>query len=382
MKKFLFFATLSCVALAGCTKNEPAVDNTPLRKIGFDRPVTTVPSKTVTNAEIGTVYNATEHFSVYAAHTTAAWATSAADASSVAPSVYMVNVDCAYNNTTNAWDPETGTGGKAYYWPKNGYLTFQAYSPTAASTYVNHSWATGLTFTNFVVADAGSQYDLLYSDRVYDKQSCGTINDGAGVKDDDNDSGLYIYNGIDILFKHALSSIVFKVRQADAYTGTTIKVKQIEILNAYNKGTFAQNLGDNATNAYSSAPAWTVDTAAGNEVATYTAFTGTYTTTTTLTAPGTTTNAMLLLPQPLSHDATNKTVQVKVTYSITSTGGDEIDQVSTVSIASVKDSADNSITAWEIGKRYTYNIVISLDKIYFDPAVVDYTNVIMSEITI
>ncbi len=382
MKKFLFFATLSCVALAGCTRNEPAVDNTPLRKIGFDRPVTTVPSKAVTNAEIGTEYNTSEHFSVYAAHTTAAWATSTADASSVAPSTYMVNVDCGYDGTLKAWDPASGSAGVAYYWPKNGYLTFQAYSPTAASSYVGHSWATGLTFTDFVVAAAGSQYDLLYSDRVYNKQSSDyTVTEGS-AKDDEDDSGDYKYNGVNILFKHALSSIVFKVRQADAYTGTTIKVKQIEILNAYNKGTFAQNLGDNATNVYSSDPAWTVDTAAGNEVATYTAFTGTYTTTTTLTAPGTTTNAMLLLPQPLSHSVTSKTVQVKVTYSITSTGGAEIAQESTVSIASVKDSADNSITAWEIGKRYTYNIVISLDKIYFDPAVVDYTDVTMSEITI
>ena len=42
--------------------------------------------------------------------------------------------------------------------------------------------------------------------------------------------------------------------------------------------------------------------------------------------------------------------------------------------------ADNN--KWEMGKRYTYNIVIGLDEIYFAPSVANWTDVAVNPINV
>ena len=126
MKKTLLFAVAASVALAGCVKNDPANGGAVASdaKISFDAPAVGAVTRAVAG-EIVNPYDKAEHFTVYARHYTGNY-TNFNDGTP-----YMTAVETAYNMAGNCWDSESA-GGQAYYWPKNGTLTFQAYSPTDA----------------------------------------------------------------------------------------------------------------------------------------------------------------------------------------------------------------------------------------------------------
>lgn len=354
MKKFFFLAVLASVALTSCVKNEPAkVDSQ--KEITFTTPVLAVPTKT---QEIpGTDYlSSSPSFGVYGWYV--AGATYVADDATA----YMHNVEVKHTNSikdpADAGDEGAWISDDAYYWPKQGSITFDAYSPYSIHTSVTGDKTNGLTITGFGVTNVlDDQVDLLYSTRAYDKTSSKGTTNGR-------------YDGVDIVFNHALSVVKFTARTAADYSPTTtIKVTKIQIVDALTNATFKQNVDNSAR---TDNPEWTGHT-------TNATFTSLDTSEGSATALSTTAEdrgvSMIVLPQ----DFTAST-KLYVEYYIKAGSSTPIKQTFEIALndsgfSYTEAGSTVTVTGWKIGKRYTYNLVIGLDKIYFAPSVTDWTDV-------
>lgn len=343
MKRILLFAAVAGAALASCVKNESESGMTASdSKISFEAPVVGTSTRAQAG-EIGDKYPTEEDFKVWGWYHKGDYTTFGDAANgwknymtaSTAGDPVVVEYD-----GTSSWDSATD-----YFWPKNGKLTFAAYSPADAAGTYTHT-ANGLNITGFTVADAGAQYDLMYSDRAYNRTS--STNQYVGNP----------YTGVDIVFHHALSSIVFNAGTKENYTNAdnTFKIKSITIKNVANAGNFKEGLTDGTT---TRTPAWTVTGTADKE---YVAFSGDFTVPEdkSLTEP-TGAADLILLPQSFESND-NAIVEIKYTYG--TEASDEIENTETFQL-----NHATNVQAWEPNKRYTYNIIFGLDKIYFAPVV-------------
>lgn len=382
-------SALASVSLASCV-NDEAMENTTnandnQQRISFNTPIVDGTTRAVAGEQPKDViisdgkqtfgqYSTKENFKVYAFWSKEQF--SSWTANGEVAKLYMNDVEVAHEN--NDWAPEHVSGGNVYYWPKTGYLTFAAYSPADASSFTHTYGTSGLTITDFTVKDnVSEQYDLMFSERSYNRtQSVNTLDPVVDVHTGKT------YNGVDILFKHALSSIKFKVKACGTYTGTSINITGISILNAYYKGTFNENYDE--TNKNNEDAAWTVSTTDDKD---YTVWTGTQAVTTTA-QDLTNISDVILLPQNLKHSDTDRTlsVAVKVNYTITNSENVTLQQEAILYLDDQNSDKTNDdyyddqetnqdITAWEMGKRYIYTICIGLDAIYFSPEVYYWDNV-------
>ena len=370
MKRFFFIAAIAGAALVSCTKNEVAPSVNEQQEISFAAPVIS-PSTKVT--EVADNYSTDLTFSVWA-HYYDQTTDGAVYTNFAGGEVYMDNVEVTYDSDIKGWK----NASTNYYWPKNGSLTFIAYSPAGVNAGVD---ANGIKFDNYAVGAPANQVDLLFSERAYDKTSVDRATAAAAP-----------YAGVQINFKHALSSILFRVKAHEEYPGTTLTVKKIEVLNAYSTGDFTQGLADQ-NGATTDAAAWN-----GHEAETpYIAYedeTGivlshedvVYVHNSDVDAAANTTD-LILLPQDLYHenneadDTDDTEITIKVTYTLQNTDMTApIEQVAEVSLVTgnaggyFTDGTD-SISAWEMGKKYTYTIEVGLNEIYFDPRVEAWTPV-------
>ena len=350
MKKLFLVAALASVALVSCVKNDPAPSVTQQDAITFAAPVVGLNTKAA--AEVWNNYPTGNDFAVWAHYFEGGTYNGFANGM-----LYMDDVTVTYVEGT--WAP-----GTEYYWPKNGSLTFSAYAPSTVAAGIG---ATGITFSNYSVdTDATKQVDLLFSERAYNKVAVDddeTGNADTGSTPDVTDD---VYKGVHISFKHALSSILFTARLEEAYTGTTITLKKIELTGVNSTGSFDQGLTD-ANNAVTVADAdlWKNEgtpktyTVTGDKVLTVDKY---YTCNATTTAPaaanGGRATDFILLPQAISNDA-----KIVVTYTMKSPTGVELTQVLDAPLKTT------NVPEWEWGYRYIYNIIVGLDKIYFEPYV-------------
>ena len=364
MKRFFFIAAIAGAALVSCTKNEVAqVENQDA--ITFARPVTATATKAV---EIVDDYPTEYNFSVFGHYFTGIYTTIEEG------QLYMDNVETAYSEECVGWDPKAVENGVNYYWPKQGTITFAAYSPSSAEEDMDEVSYTGrgIQFKNFVVADkAEDQYDLLFSERAYNQ----TKADMTTEKDP--------YKGVQIKFNHALSSIYFTVNTDIDYTPDNyeINVTKIELRGVKNTGIFDQGLVDannRITRVNTEWPGWTV--LDDSPVKTYVAFEGDQ----ELTEKATPTENieerenlnnntnLILLPQRLTN------VKLYVEYTIYNNNTNAVvEQTAELPITQY-----GTVAQWFRGNRYIYNITIGLDKIYFDPTVKPWENVQAGTVTI
>lgn len=341
MKKFFLFAAMAGVALTGCVKTESEVAvKSDSNRIVFDNPVVS----SVTRALIdGTEYPTDVPFSVYAQYK---------NANTGENLLYMENVTTQYVTSTPGTNQKSWVPVGNYYWPKQGTLSFAAYSPTAASTVFNTvSWAddSGFTFDNFNAAtNQANSYDLMYSDYVADQEQ--------------GDEADYTkYYGIQLTFRHALSALVFRAKAADNYTGAEIKVKTIEVLEAYNQGDLTTNNASNSAgwSDFQDPTTMEVQNLASAAL------------TTDYVQQG---DVLLMVPQGFDH---NGGVKVKITYTIDTESAATMTQTHTVALSTLNEAGAGASTHddWEMGKRYIYDITIGLDRIYFAPTVTDWDDV-------
>ena len=365
MKKLFFIAAIAGAALVSCTKTELAPSVTNQQEITFATPVVGTPTK----LNLISKYPEGQPFGVFALYYSANFNGFANGVT------YMNNVEVARVAPAGG-DPDGGWTAAGYYWPENetSTLSFAAYSPYM-STGVSHG-ASGITFTDYTVA-ASADVDLLFSDRTYNQKKANQTGDLI-----ENDE----YYGVDIVFNHALSAILFQAKAADKLVGHIdgtpnyeFVITKIEVLNADNKGTFSQKLVDATDGSTPATPAAsTTDWSTSGDVE-YTAYSGAGITVNSTTPVSAYANPagkadLILLPQSLTD------VKVKVTYKLRHTNmasGAYIEgNVAEANLSYDHPSDDTKdVTSWLRGKRYIYTLTLDLDQIYFSPEMTGWTDV-------
>ena len=336
MKKTLVFAALASVALVGCTKNVEVANND-LNEITFETPVLAPATKA--DEITGTTFPTYVDFAVFAWYN----ASELTGTNVAAGSLYMNDVTVNYDSTKD--DTTTGKGAwkpaSVYFWPKNGFLAFDAYSPSSVTATCDAT--TGIAFSDFVASTSyDDQIDLLYSNRVINKQSSVEHN---------NDT----YDGVNIPFNHALSVVRVFVKASTATDAKLIKVKSVKFKNIKNQGDFSQ-------------AAWTPEGADVNLVI------GEAADTTSSTAISTAEeqygNNHIVLPQVFTGDS----AVLEIKYYILSQGDVKpLEQVATLNLASQSAvGTTNHTGSWLMGKRYNYHITFGLNEIYFAPSITDW----------
>ena len=221
MKKLFFIAAIAGAALVSCTKNELAPSATKQYELTFASPVTQV----VTKADLApATYPEGTPFAVYADHHFKNYVSETSFTSYMRGNnnkgVVVTNNGKTEDGTRNDsfqldnktfdnyWRPAT-----KYYWPMEGYLTFAAYSPNTASTFVtNYSIANGVTMA-YTTPAVAEQFDLMLSDRAVDQVRTSMVENVT-------DQGVATeYDGVHIAFKHVLSAVSFAVKTAEDYLG-------------------------------------------------------------------------------------------------------------------------------------------------------------------
>ena len=360
MNKHIFYIAAACVALASCVKNEVRV-NAPDQEITFQ----TVSTKA------GDPFNPNNHFFSYAYFLEKGKKWDTANDLSTDAKAYIDNAQIYYDNQRgNYW-----AAADTYYWPKQGSLTFFAWtddtanpSIAGADAKVSCAPTTGIKITNYSVKEnKNKNKDILVADIAKDK----TANESVTGRD--------WSNGVPTVFRHALAKVEFKVNKKQAYPKVTFKVKSITLNNVSTKGTFTQgspteswgwsdldtpNNNNNDLTVFSSATGVEVKKTAGPGLAEFDALdSGDYS---------------IVLPQTFN----NNTPTLTIVYDIiTSYVADDDDKKVTETVTETKYLKDiykgespTSTAQWECKKKYVLGITLGLNEIYWDPSVEEWAN--------
>ena len=263
----------------------------------------------------------------------------------------------SYGN--NVWKDQT----TSYYWPKEGNLTFFAYSLNSSSltdksgtdthfTCLNHDSQYGIFGT--LNLDTHPNTDFLVADIAKDK----TANENV-----------YNFNGVPTLFKHKLSRVKFAVRKKSDYPGATITLNSITFKNLVNGMTYTQYQNDEAKGII---PDYMYPgTARSDQEYTKTDFK--VSSTSFDPVPDANEVRYIYIPQDFKNvTEEGKIATIEVKYTVTLKKGiSETDKgisETYTKTLNVKDIFDS----WKIGKRYTFNLIFSLDEIKWAPGVGDW----------
>lgn len=365
MKKFFILAAAALVAIAACSKNEADTASYEKSKvINFN----TVAGKATKAPITGTTYSYDlPSFGVFAWYLASGnWNTAAANSSAVS---YMDDVEIRFDDDKDIWAPHNGTDAFVnYYWPLEGKLTFIAYSPKSAAT-ATFSNAGVLTLTGFTVnTTVANQVDLLYSAIAADKtQNEDYYEDTANSKDSETSGE---NKGVNIEFKHALSQVIFQAKTADEVynAGYSFKVNTITV-NAASTATSMTVTNPTTTQLASAITTWNSPGTNVNYAVSSTAFPAAANTylTKTLSDP---IGAPLLMIPVTAFATTDPTVTINYTMYRT----DDNQALGSKEVTIHFDDIDDMVTAWQAGKKYVYNLTIDLQKIYFNPSIVDWAD--------
>lgn len=366
MKKILLIAIPALTLFAACAKTEVKPVQTDPQQISF----LPLASRTSSKALIdGTAYPVTESFGSFA-YFNAKETTFPTDAEVYIP-------ESEVKNTTRKTSGTAWTTDPAYYWPKQGSLTFFSYSPYSIEASVDCNETDGIKITDWDV-DANQTVDVLVAD----------VKTGQ-TKHGDNGG----YTGVPTIFRHKLSQIVkFTFATKDDYCGgreetaaqvgdkffyiNTVKINNIDY-----KGDYV------STNAVSATAlgAWTVTNTDKKAYTWYDNETG--------KAFGfgekkadapcaLTAGYLLVLPQTFTEPADRSVdgykqneKNIQITYTIktcTGTGTFSEEKVEDVYVTLYDvqyDTASRTLTNWEMNKKISYTITVGLDQIYWAPTV-------------
>ena len=347
MNKHIFYIAAACVALASCVKNEVRV-NAPDQEITFQ----TVSTKA------GAAFDKGHKFYSYAYFLEKGKEWDTANNLSTDAKAYIKNAQIYYDNQRgNYW-----AAADTYYWPKQGSLTFFAWTDdtdapsvgTGAS--VSCAPTTGIKITNYSVKENKNK-DILVADIAKNK----TANESVTGRD--------WSNGVPTVFRHALAKVEFKVNKKQAYPNVTFKVKSITLNNVSTKGTFTQgspteswgwsgqDTPDTLT-VFSSTEGMEVTKTAGPGSAEFDALTSTE-------------DYSIVLPQNFNNDTPTLTIVYDIITSYITDHPVTEEVTETKPLKGIyKISEDTS--GWECKKKYILGITLGLNEIYWDPSVVDW----------
>ncbi len=388
MKRILLIAVPALALLAACTKTEVKPVQTDPQQISYLALVNRQSSKALID---GTVYPITETFGTFA-YFNAAGTTFPTHAEDYIP-------ESEVKNTTSATSGTAWTTTPAYYWPKQGSLTFFSYSPYSINASVDCDAANGIQITDWDV-DANQTVDVMVADYKTNQTKNGS-NGG--------------YTGVPTIFRHKLSQIVkFTFATKEDYCGgrtetgaqvgdkffyiNSVKINNIEYKGSYKSG--------NDVDGAATIPVlgeWT----AASPVATksYTWYEDTtgpgtlfgYGTAAAVPSPTITNGYLLVLPQqkfdkPADLDDVTGDKNIQITYTIkTCTTAAAAGAAAKFSTEEVKDvyaslwavqggkgdgtgtgTGNDKAESWQMNKKISYTITIGLDLIYWAPSVEDW----------
>lgn len=265
-------------------------------------------------------------------------------------------VTISYGN--NVWKDQT----TSHYWPKEGNLTFFAYSLNRNNLDLKY--------------DGGHTYPIVChkSQNAYGINATIDLKDNKNLdllvaeiaKDKTQNENIYSLNGVPTLFKHKFSRIQFAVKKKEEYTGATITLNSITFNNVAHTGHYSQfNKEDGDVE-------FTQDYCKAGDIRTSLVYTTTDFKVTSATdyVPVTETDETyyIYMPQDFKNETDPKKIAtIEVKYTVTFKNGTSEAYTKTLNVKDIFDS-------WKIGKRYTFNLIFSLDEIKWAPAVGDWEN--------
>ena len=278
---------------------------------------------------------------------------------------FMTNEKVAYFSDGNIWT----TTEETYYWPKTGALDFICYSPysTAGVPVVEED---KITYNNWDMS-ANPDVDLMYSDKA------------AGLTDNVT---TYYYNGVPVLFRHALAKVAVTMRLAYSEmtpeTGDKTKwevtLNSIALKDIRTKGSLELSL-ENGQWTLPENRAWTPDS-----TKTDIAFDCSALEVFKDTIPQTLSQSFFVLPQALNQGqkiAMNLSIK---TWRDTGNGYPEEPFIKEASVVMNAALSTSTILAWGMNQSIRYNLILapsqSLDglkpvEITFDPAEADWETI-------
>lgn len=343
--------------LSGCAKTDVVCVEGVSREIVFDAPVPRVHTKADLVKDL---YPESSTFCVFADQH---WDTFLnTDADGFTPYMRGVNeggegVEVRHRDTPlyisgkdldSYWMPD-----RSYMWPKEGYLTFAAYSPAYVREQVQISYTPeyGVEMENYTVdTDPDGHYDLMFSHRTTDQRK-----EDMGVDTPDP------YDGVQIVFEHVLSAIVFHVQADRDYSdwGYNVHLTNLSVHNVYSTADFRQFAGYES-NEVDKAGMWTgLETM--KEYIVYSSG----------DPLGQSREAdLILLPQPLSGEG-REPVKMELGFEMShpDMGGKKTSHSIVFDLSQGKMADDTAVDRWEPGKRYIYTVTIGLNTIEFSPEV-------------
>ncbi len=378
MKKSVFAALAALAALAACTKNEVTPQQSNPQQVSF----TPLGGKLSTKALIdGTVYPVAESFGTFA-YFNAAGTTFPTDAEVYIPESEVKNTTSATSGTAWTTDP-------AYYWPKQGSLTFFSYSPYSINTSVDCDATDGIKITDWDV-DANQTVDVMVADYKTEQTKNGS-NGG--------------YTGVPTIFRHKLSQIVkFTFATKEDYCGGRTEtgaqvgdkffyINSVKINNIQHKGSYKSGNNVDGAAATPVLGEWTPTADTENYIWYENAAGPLFGyDTNKADAPCQLANGyLLILPQTFTepadrttpgYEANEKNIQISYTIkTCTATpAGAMPPKFSTEEVKNVYvtlydvqyDAMATAVQNWEMNKKISYTITIGLDQIYWAPSVEDW----------
>ena len=269
------------------------------------------------------------------------------------PQEYISGAEIAYREKTKGSTEKVWKAEKTYYWPKNGSLTFFAYSLnkgdlslTGGDSHLGCDVSTGIA--GAIDLNVNPNTDFLVAEIA---------------KDQTSNVQTHFTNGVPTLFKHRLSSVAFAIKTGADYTNKQFKLTNITFHNLSHYGTYGQLPTE------SFKPSQTkydpVFTSASQDMTTdFVGVTGV--------------DKYIFIPQTFADDAT-----IDVVYTITTKVPESDDVVETVTktiklkelFPTKYDNSDPQKViggGWEMGKKYTIKLTFTLKEILWDPAVQDW----------
>lgn len=331
MKRIILLAASAMAILAGCTRTE-------IRSIADESQQITF--RTIETKAADDFLNTNKFYSyAYFLPSGKTWAAKSADAQE-----YIKGALIAFNTTDNAWKAD----GATYYWPKQGSLTFFAwtdYTDAPAPTLAGCAKDKGITFTAYSAFDHKNK-DLLVADIAKDMDGKNNLTTHQGWK-----------LGVPTVFRHVLSNLAFKIKTNDNYAGATYSLKSIKLKNISTKGDYAQ--GSPAATAAENVWTGHVDV---KDMPVFTSAAGQSVSSTAALLQPSTDDFSIVLPQKFA----DTTPEIEIVYTITTnyTGTAVMETVT-----ETKPLKDIYTEGWVSGKKYTLNIKLSLNEILWDPSV-------------
>lgn len=352
MKKLFYFAA-AAVALAACAKNEVIpVNSGESQEITFN-----VAPKTKADPQTFSTDNVFASWAYYLPNTEGtSWAKDR-----LAAKIYIgddsddnnVGVTISYDKDNRVWKNVTNS----YYWPKDGKLTFFAYSLNRGNLDLTHSGGSSYPIQCHNAEDTyginatidlneNKNLDLLVAEIAADKTENETF---------------HSINGVPTLFKHKFSRVQFAVKKNANCGNATITLKSIKFNNVAYSGHYCQynKIGETYVKDYceeASALRTAIDyTTTDFPVTSSDGF-----------VPVTNEIEYIYFPQDFKDVTGEKNIaKVEVIYDVEYS--DKISETYTKALT-VKDIFDS----WEVGKKYTFNLIFSLNEITWAPVVQDW----------